>query len=182
MQNCQVPVSFANTSDMQRMGREPLNHASMHTLLEVAASEVFLDIPRQGLMTLGKHIHAELDKGASMPQIVVALAESVLGDLADEAKLTLLRKRLPHQSDYRDVLEEVGPEEVLDDPDLHGRRQHQQGSLACKSLVQLCVNLRRRCSRVQEGTEGGGLVPAPMTADQLRGGRRTSTSCRSLRT
>ena len=76
--------------------------------MEVAASEAFWDIPRQGLMTLGKHIHAKLDTGASMPQIVVALAESVLGDLADEAKLTLLRKRLPHQSDYRDVLGRSG--------------------------------------------------------------------------
>ena len=73
-------------------------------LLALCARNAFWVVPKTTLVTAAKQLGIEVDPASSLPQLILTMAEKILGKLSDEEKLQLLRKRLPKQDDVQELL------------------------------------------------------------------------------
>lgn len=84
-------------------------------LLSVCARNAFWRTPKTGLTQLAKKLGFHLDSAATVPEMVLDLAEQVLGELSDADKLEILRCRLPAHDECKEFLMTEEAKELLGD-------------------------------------------------------------------
>eukprot|EP00971_Amphidinium_carterae_P190405 3778750-Amphidinium_carterae.5 len=124
------------------------------SLLKLAAAEGFWAIPKAGLRKLAKEFELDVDGTAPLHQMVLSMAEQVLGVLSDEKQLEILRKRLPKGSDLQDLLQEEGLDELLDEADKKAFEDAKKESAAVEAEVGPAV--RKLAQKIQSKPTVGG--------------------------
>lgn len=131
-----------------------------------AALNGFWTIPKTGIMQIGRFIGADVSC-ASFPELVLSVASAILGELSDEQRLAILRKRLPESTALIDALKESDVVDIL--PEKERQQLFETGEAAkaqqevveefrkdIKKLASLRKALAGKALASSSGSAGGG--------------------------
>ncbi len=77
--------------------------------MQVAARRAFYNIPKQGLLQIGRHVDAPLVRTDPLPKVRLDLCAAVLGTPSEEAQLEVLRHRVARGDDATDFCKPTRP-------------------------------------------------------------------------
>ena len=113
-------------------------------------------------MTAAKQLGIEVDPASSLPQLILTMAEKILGKLSDEEKLQLLRKRLPKQDDVQGLLmAQENLDELLEKDDHEQIVKGKEDRAALKrefSEYSREYSAKARLPQLRLGPQGGDLL------------------------
>ena len=144
------------------------NTSEEKNLLETSAMNAFWQIPKSGLLSIAKAISARVEADKPLPEVMLALAEAVLGDLGDAEKLRLLRLRMPAKSDLLHLLDEHSTEDILETEDAKELKKMQCEQQSMEQ--EFGAKVKEMATRVR--TQG----PASSSSSTSRHNRQPSTN------